>query len=77
MEVGLWLPPVICRARTSFKVTTVKQTLKYREQTGGCQRGSGWGMGRISEGDKEVKTSSYKIVTDMKSTAVGIQSIPL
>ena len=29
-----------------------KQTLKYREQTAGCQRGSG-GMSEIGDGDEE------------------------
>ena len=32
------------------KRQTKKQTLKYREQTGGGQRGDGWGMGGIGEG---------------------------
>lgn len=39
-----------------------KQTLKYRAQMGGCQRGGGWRMGKIGEGNnKEVQTFSYQI----------------
>ena len=30
-----------------------KQILKYREQTGGCQRGGGSGMGEIGDGDED------------------------
>ena len=30
---------------------TKKQTLRHREQTGGCQRGGGQGMGGIDKGD--------------------------
>ena len=37
-----------------------KQTHKYREQTGGCQREGSEGMGEISKGAQEVQTSSYK-----------------
>lgn len=33
----------------------------YREQTGGSQRGEAWGEGKISEGDQEEQTSSFKI----------------
>lgn len=28
-----------------------KLTLKYREQTGGCQRGGEWGIGEIGNGE--------------------------
>ena len=28
-----------------------KQTHRYREQTGGCQKGGAWGMSEIGEGD--------------------------
>ena len=29
-----------------------KQTLNYREHTAGYQRGGGWGMGEIGDGDE-------------------------
>ena len=30
-----------------------KNRINYREQTDGSQRGGGWGMGEIHEGDEE------------------------
>ena len=30
---------------------TKKQSLNYREQTDGCLKGGGWGMGELGEGD--------------------------
>ena len=41
--------------------TKQKQTRRCGEQTGGCQRGGGWGMVKIGGGDEEVQTSSHKI----------------
>jgi len=39
---------------------TKNQSCKYREQTGGCQRGGGGGMGKI--GDRvEVQTSNFRV----------------
>ena len=35
--------------KTNKKET--KQPLKYREETGGCQRGGQWGMSKIDKGD--------------------------
>ena len=32
-------------------ITKQKQTYKYREQSGGCQRTEGWGVGKTAEGD--------------------------
>lgn len=39
---------------------TQKQTHTFREQTGGCQRGVGSGMGEISEEDHEYKLPVLK-----------------
>ena len=33
------------------KGTNQKQTRDFREQTGGCQRGGGWGMGETGDGN--------------------------
>ena len=38
-------------SKNQNKHTKQKQTLKYREQTGGCQRGRDFRMGEIGEGD--------------------------
>lgn len=40
---------------------TSKETFKYREQTGRCQRRGRWEMGKIDKKDEEVQTSSGKI----------------
>ena len=38
-----------------------KQSHRYREQTGRCQRAGRGEWREIGEGDKEAQTSSYKI----------------
>ena len=43
-----------------INVTKPKKSHRYREQTGGCQRGEGV-CGGIGEGDWEIQTFSYKI----------------
>ena len=37
--------------REKKRETNKKQTLNYREHTDGYQRGGGWGMGEIGDGD--------------------------
>ena len=37
------------------------QTYKYREQTDGCQRGWGEGLGKMGEGEWEILASSYGV----------------
>lgn len=42
------------------KHTKTRQTLKYREQTGGCQKGGGGRVGEIGKEDSEVQLPAIK-----------------
>ena len=55
---GIVLSEISQRKRNTYeesknqnKHTNQKQTHKYREQTGGCQKGRGFRMGERGEGD--------------------------
>ena len=58
---------------------TTKQSCRYREQTGGCQRGGGWGVERNMWG--RLRGTNFQLqdkwVTGMKCTAWGTESITL
>ena len=35
------------------------QKYKYKEETDGCQKEGAWGVRQMSEGEREIQTSSY------------------
>ena len=43
-------------------LTKVKQTLRYREQIAGLQKGGHGAQGKIGEGDYELQTFNCKII---------------
>lgn len=49
--------------QASKQTQTQKQTHKHRQQTGGCHRGGGQGMGELGGRDKVVQTSCYKKIS--------------